>query len=92
MEPLTDRSAPYLVEGHVQAITVQRGVRRDGRAWTRYGVKVQGAWHDTFNDDHAALARRARDEDVPVVLEYAPTQYGRDVLQIVIKPEEDYRP
>lgn len=87
-----DRSAPYLVRGRVTAIRLQRGLRRDGRVWRRWSINVGEEWYSTFDAGQHDIAAAARAAQVPVWIEYAPTPFGRDVLQIVINDQDGYRP
>ena len=68
--------------GIVQDVTKKSGTTR-GKDWTRYGVKVNGHYHNTFSDTHAEIAQSAKDNGAEVAIAYTENDKGyRDITHI----------
>jgi len=78
------------VRGIVEAINEKSGTRKDGKPWTRYGIKVGGTYYNTFDAAHADTAQRARDDGGEVRITWAAARVGtgRDVVSIVSMAQE----
>jgi len=70
------------VEGQVEHVSEKSGTTK-GKAWTRYGVKIDGTWFNTFDSAYAELARAAKDDgnQVSIVWTSGPKD-SRDIVSI----------
>ncbi len=69
--------------GAVEAVSEKSGTADSGRAWTRYGIKVNGQWHNTFEAELAAVARDAKGCGNLVRVAYEQNGNFRDVTDCV---------
>jgi hypothetical protein len=59
-----DPSIPML-RGSVEEVSTKNGTTR-GKAWTRYGIKISGTWHNTFSGSDAEIAEKAKEAGMEV--------------------------
>jgi hypothetical protein len=75
MPPQPATSGMQSVGGPVEQVAT----KPTSKGGTRYGVKVGGAWYNTFDAHIGEEAQRCRDAGLPVTIEYHTTQYGNDI-------------
>lgn len=54
----------------VQAVSKKDGVK-DGKPWTKYGIKINGEFYGTFSDTNGAIAEKAMNEKTLVTFTWA---------------------
>jgi hypothetical protein len=71
------------VTGLVEAITSKPGTKKNGQAYTRYGIKLGEAWYNSFDSAVYDTAREAKDAGAPVRIVYDVNARGyNDILSI----------
>jgi hypothetical protein len=70
-----------VVVGPVQDISVKTG-EKNGKPWTKYGVKIGGEWFGTFDEAHHEVAKAAKESGAEVSIEYKVDGKYRTVVAI----------
>jgi hypothetical protein len=75
----------------VTDVTQKDGVSKDKKPFTRYTVHVGETKYGTFSKTVAEDAKRASQGALNVTIEYKPTQYGPEIVTLVVQepPDED---
>lgn len=66
--------------GTVEEVNVNTGKSKAGKPYTKYGIKIDGVWHNTFSETLYKVACAQKGERVRYAAEK--TQYGHDLLSI----------
>lgn len=74
--------------GLIQQIAEKPGKNKKGKPYVKIGVKVNDAWHNSFDTDILAVCKEAKEMEVPVDIEFKTTEYGREILSCVAVPGE----
>ena len=69
------------VMGKVQFISAKEGTK-GGRDYTKYGVKVDDAWFNTFDGGLASLAEQIKANDSTARIIYKAGKWGNDIIRI----------
>ena len=57
--------------GKIEAIDSKSGKKKDGKAWTKWAVKVDGGWYGTFSETIANKLIAAKDADKTIQLYFS---------------------
>jgi hypothetical protein len=91
-------AAQQMTAGMVEAVKTSTGTSANGKPWTRTGLKVGGAWFNTFSEDFGELAEQAKDSGRPVQVTFTKNEYGNQVVDMALTggagpaPEQDGAP
>jgi len=92
-EPAAAPAGASQVMGLVEDVAIATSKPGDKRQWTKYGVTVGGAVYGTFDAVAGKTAQDAKEEGVPVVVEYVTNAKGyHDLTGIRIDAEEPQAP
>lgn len=58
------------VKGTIEKVSVKNG-EKDGKPWTKFGVKLGDDWYGTFDTDHGKIAHDAKENGQQVEIEWA---------------------
>lgn len=70
------------VDGILQEVSVKTGTRKNGQAWTLYGLKVQDGWANTFDTVIGNAAQEAKGKQVRLF--YETTEKGKNCIALLI--------
>jgi len=54
-EPLPQAGDALNVDGIVESVSVKNG-EKNGKPWTKYGIKIGGEWYGTFSETIGSIA------------------------------------
>jgi len=94
-----DTAAHDIATGEVEQVSEKTG-EKNGKAWTRYGIKVGGTFYNTFDTKLAEAARYAKDAGETVQVAYTTNAKGfHDAVDVAIvrgaagaEPEQEELP
>ncbi len=86
--------------GIVDIVTAKSGKKQNGKPWTRYGVKMNGQFYNTFSDSIAETANASKELNQNVVICYEINDKGyKDIVSMAFvsdpsgeQPVEDREP
>lgn len=67
--------------GPVESVSEKSGTNARG-PYVKYGVKVNGEWHGTFDTDHGKIAQQAKADGAQVSIVYAQDGKYRNIVEI----------
>lgn len=72
------------VSGKVEAVSEKSGTGKNGKEWTRYGIKIDGKFYNTFSETVANSCRDAQENAEEVTLSYAVNSKGyNDIIDVM---------
>lgn len=79
------------VSGKVEDVSIKEGMKNN-KPWKLYGIKVNGAFYNTFSDTFHATVKQALESDVPIKIAFAVSARGNDIQSLILDIPEDREP
>jgi len=100
IEAVTVPDAPdqNRVVGLVQTVSEKSGIGKNKKPYTKFGVKLNDVWFDTFDSTIAATCRQAKENEAQVDIEFqektwAVGKTNKEILScVLVEPEADLIP
>ena len=86
------------VVGLVQTVSEKSGIGKNKKPYTKFGVKLNDVWYDSFDHTIGATCRQAKEEEKQVDIEFqekmwAAGKTNKEILScVVVEPESDLIP
>lgn len=88
LKRLEQKAAGNRIVGMVQAVSEKQGKnKKNGKPYTKIGVKIADGWLNTFDTKIAEQCRVAKETGQAVDIEYKETEYGREILSCIVVEE-----
>lgn len=79
------------VTGQVEQISEKTGTNKNGKPYTKVGIKVAGEWHNTFDTEFRDTAAAAKEAGETVTIKFKVGKFGREI-ESLNAPEQDDLP
>lgn len=68
------------VTGKIEAVSVKEGTSKKGKPYTKYGIKINGEWVNSFSGSIGTTAEDLKGEEVTI--EFKETDFGKEAIAI----------
>ena len=92
-----DAPDPNRVVGLVQTVSEKSGIGKNKKPYTKFGVKLNDVWYDSFDHTIGATCRQAKEEEKQVDIEFQEKPWGagkisREILSCIVVEDGELIP